>query len=322
MDNINTLKEVKPELLKNTTFHDLIAFKEELLKCMKDMKSEISTKLETEFKKYNDLMDKYQNKISSIEQSFLSKLNYIEEKEIVFLKIKSIKEELENNIMKQNIIINNCNKDLKNACFKYDKIIMDNLYVPTLIGQACQFQNLKEYILANKDSIDSCISFNKQKEIDLKLFKSKIDDNIIKFNYQTKTLLDNNTQLIKIKIEDFEKKYYHNLSEFRDAIKKLSLDTNQNRILINEKIKNENYEILKELQKQSNKNQNNISDLFYNINSMKNDINNIKNNLINIISLFPQTNSNKLEKEYNDIINKIKNQINIENNNYIYKKSE
>ena len=323
MDNDNASKENKPEIIKNTTFHDLIEFKEDILKLMKDMKSEVITKLTTEFKNYNTLMDNTQKKFSLFEKSFLSKLNYIEEKEKIFSKIKNIESELENNLMKQNIIINNCSKDLRNACFKYDKIIMDNLYIPSLIGHACQFPNLKEYILANKDTLDNCISFNKQKDMDLKLFKSKIDDNIIKFNFQTKTLLDNNNQLIKIKIEDFEKKFYDNLNEFQSAIKKLSLNINQNTIKINEKeIKNdETFEILKKVQKQSDKNQNNISNLFYNVNVMKNDISNIKKNLIHIISLLSQSNKN-LEKDYNDIINNIKNKINLENNNYIYERSE
>ena len=324
MDNSNEAKENKPEIIKSTTtFHDLIEFKEDILKLMKDMKSEVITKLTTEFKNYNTLMGNTQKKFSLFEKSFLSKLNYIEEKEKIFSKIKNIESELENNLMKQNIIINNCSKDLRNACFKYDKIVMDNLYVPSLIGHACQFPNLKEYILANKDTLDNCISFNKQKDMDLKLFKSKIDDNIIKFNFQTKTLLDNNNQLIKIKIEDFEKKFYDNLNEFQSAIKKLSLNINQNTIKINEKeIKNdETFEILKKVQKQSDKNQNNISNLFYNVNAMKNDISNIKKNLIHIISLLSQSNKN-LEKDYNDIINNIKNKINLENNNYIYERSE
>ena len=156
MENNQSSKENKPEIMKNASFLDLIVFKEEILKLMKDLKSEINSKLSSEFQKYRNLMNISQNKFLSIESSFLSKLNYIEEKEEILNKIKTIEEEFEKNLMKQNIIINNCSKDLRNACFKYDKIIVDNLYIPSLIGQACQFPNLKEYILANKDAIDSC----------------------------------------------------------------------------------------------------------------------------------------------------------------------
>ena len=324
MENNQSSKENKPEIMKNASFLDLIVFKEEILKLMKDLKSEINSKLSSEFQKYRNLMNKSQNKFLSIESSFLSKLNYIEEKEEILNKIKTIEEEFEKNLMKQNIIINNCSKDLRNACFKYDKIIVDNLYIPSLIGQACQFPNLKEYILANKDAIDSCISLNKQKDIDLKLYKSKIDDSIIKFNLQMKMTLDSNTELIKIKIEDFEKKFYNNLNEYQSAIKDLSLIINQNKIKISEQkiINNEKFEILKKFQKKSDKNENNINNLFDCINSMKNEINNIKSNLIGILSLISKNNNNNLTKEFGDIINNIKYNIYTESNNYAYENSE
>ena len=324
MDNNQSSKEIKPEIMKNASFLDLIVFKEEILKLMKDLKSEINSKVTSEFQKYRNLINKSQNKILSIESSFLSKLNYIEEKEEILNKIKTIEEEFEKNLMKQNIIINNCSKDLRNACFKYDKIIVDNLYIPSLIGQACQFPNLKEYILANKDAIDSCISLNKQKDIDLKLYKSKIDDSIIKFNLQMKMTLDNNTELIKIKIEDFEKKFYDNLNEYQSAIKNLSLNVNQNKIKISEQeiINDEKFEMFKKFQKKSDKNEKNINNLYDCINSMKNEINNIKNNLIEILSLLSKNMNKNMIKEFDDIINDIKFNINTENNNYIYEKSE
>ena len=234
MDNNKPSKENKAGIIKNISFLDLIVFKEELLTIIKDIKSEIAKKLASEFQKYNDLINKIQNKYSSLESTFLTKINFVEEKGEILSRIKNAEEAFENNIMKQSIIINNCNKELKNACYKYDKIIMDNLYVPSLIGQACQFSNLKEYILANKNTIDSCLSYNKQKDIDLKLYKSKIDESVIKFNYQMKMTLDNNTQLIKIKIEEFENKFNDTLNEIQSAIKKISLNTNSNKIKIKE----------------------------------------------------------------------------------------
>ena len=324
MDNDKPPHEIKQEIIKNVSFHDLIAFKEDLLNIMKDMKSEFGTKITSEFKKYNSLMDKFQNKFKFVESSFLSKLNYIEEKEDILSKIKETKEEFERHLMRQNIIINNCTNDLRNSCFKYDKIIMDNLYVPSLIGQACQFPNLKEYILSNKDAIDNCLIYNKQKDMDLKLFKAKIDESIIKFNFQMKMTLDNNTQFIKIKIEDFEKKYYDNLKEVQNAVENISLNINQNKIKINEyEIKNDEImELFRKIKKKSEKNEKNITNLYNSVNSMKNDISNIKRNLIEVLSLLSTKNNNKdIIKEFNDIINNINNHINTENNNYIYEHS-
>jgi hypothetical protein len=42
--------------------------------------------------------------------------------------------------------ISNVTKDLKTACYKYDKIFLDNLQIPGTIGDFCRFKNMKEYI--------------------------------------------------------------------------------------------------------------------------------------------------------------------------------
>jgi hypothetical protein len=42
--------------------------------------------------------------------------------------------------------INNMQKSLTSACYKYDKIFLDNLTIPGTIGDFCRFKNVKEYI--------------------------------------------------------------------------------------------------------------------------------------------------------------------------------
>jgi hypothetical protein len=42
--------------------------------------------------------------------------------------------------------ISNLQKTLTNACYKYDKIFLDNLAIPGTIGEFCRFKNVKEYI--------------------------------------------------------------------------------------------------------------------------------------------------------------------------------
>jgi hypothetical protein len=42
--------------------------------------------------------------------------------------------------------IGNLQKTLTSACYKYDKIFIDNLQIPGTIGDYCRFKNMKEYI--------------------------------------------------------------------------------------------------------------------------------------------------------------------------------
>ena len=307
-------KQIEAHAIKSVSFHDLIDFKEDMLTIMKEIKSDVNKKLNIELLNFNTLVEKAQNKINSLETSYLSKLNFLEEREKIFSKLQKIEEEIEKNLAKQNIDNDKINKDLSNACYKYDAFIIDNLQIPPLIGPQCQFPNLKEYILTYKDTLDSCIAFNKQKEIDFKMFKTKIDNIIAKFNIQSKMTLEHNSQLIKMKMEGLEKKMDENFADIRENIKTLSsnINVNWNKINDNEIKTTEKFEILIQFQKDLEEKDKNINDLYSNNDSMKNDIKTVKRNIAEALSLISKSNSSKnnMEKNFNDIINNLNKKIN------------
>jgi len=307
-------KQIEAHAIKSVSFHDLIDFKEDMLTIMKEIKSDVNKKLNIELLNFNTLVEKAQNKINSLETSYLSKLNFLEEREKIFSKLQKIEEEIEKNLAKQNIDNDKINKDLSNACYKYDAFIIDNLQIPPLIGPQCQFPNLKEYILTYKDTLDSCIAFNKQKEIDFKMFKTKIDNIIAKFNIQSKMTLEHNSQLIKMKMEGLEKKMDENFADIRENIKTLSsnINVNWNKINDNEIKTSEKFEILIQFQKDLEEKDKNINDLYSNNDSMKNDIKTVKRNIAEALSLISKSNSSKnnMEKNFNDIINNLNKKIN------------
>lgn len=42
--------------------------------------------------------------------------------------------------------LNQLQKDLSNSSYKYDRLYLDNLFIPGTIGDYCRYKNLKEYI--------------------------------------------------------------------------------------------------------------------------------------------------------------------------------
>ena len=81
-----------------------------------------------------------QNQESSYKVKILENLPELE---------KTVKNNSED-IFTQKIGITNCEKNLDSATKKYDKIVIENLNVPGLIGNSCQYKNLREYIEVNK----------------------------------------------------------------------------------------------------------------------------------------------------------------------------
>ena len=162
--------------------------------------------------------------------------------------------------------------------------------------------------------MDSCITFNKQKEIDFKMFKTKIDNIIAKFNIQSKMTLEHNSQLIKMKMEGLEKKMDENLTEIKDNVKTLSsnININWNKIKDNEIKTQEKFEILIQFQKDMEEKDKNINDLYLNNDSMKNDIKTVKRNISQALSLITKNNNSNanIEKNFNDIIKNLNKKIN------------
>ena len=52
----------------------------------------------------------------------------------------------QDNLNSHEIKLNGIQKNLKDACYKYDKIYLDNLNVPGVIGDFCKFKTLRDYI--------------------------------------------------------------------------------------------------------------------------------------------------------------------------------
>jgi hypothetical protein len=71
--------------------------------------------------------------------------------------------------------LNNLEKDLKAACYKYDRIFLDNLEVPGYIGEYCKFKNLKQYIEDNISTVQNILTFKDKHTLELKEYKDKLD---------------------------------------------------------------------------------------------------------------------------------------------------
>jgi chromosome segregation ATPase len=57
----------------------------------------------------------------------------------------------QDNLNSHELRINTLQKNLKDACYKYDKIFLDNLIVPGVIGDFCKFKTLRDYIEVDND---------------------------------------------------------------------------------------------------------------------------------------------------------------------------
>ena len=54
--------------------------------------------------------------------------------------------ETSDKLITHGVKLNGVQKDIKEACSKYDKIYLENLFIPGIIGEFCKFKNNREFV--------------------------------------------------------------------------------------------------------------------------------------------------------------------------------
>lgn len=171
-------------------------------------------------KKINSLNDKIAEVTNNV--NILSiKMSKIEENATNISKIKD-------QLTSQEIRLNNTTKDLGEACYKYDKMYLDNLILPGHIGDCCKFKNLREFLDYSVNQFGQFDLYKEKNTVDLKTYKERIEILIGKFNKQ---------------FENFNKASYDftnlKIAEVKEYIKEIAMTINSRFPEI--QIKNSNY---------------------------------------------------------------------------------
>ena len=181
-------------------------------------------------------------------------------------------------LISHEIRINNLNKEISDACYKYDKIYLDNLLIPGQIGEYCRFKNAKECF---NFLISQTASLNDYKEkmiIDFKTFKEKCDEyfkkvhNDIELNKEvfmkyttekSEIIMENCNEKINQYLKKLEEAKIENYSyalKLKESSDSLINETNKLFLLKGDILKNNN-ELKSKVQEMNNQCLENVSSL-------------------------------------------------------------
>jgi len=145
--NTNT---VNNDNTKNIT--EITKLREDVYEAIKENQKNITSShnslkdyLENKINNFDDIFEKLYMKIAEIQNTNITSKLKIE-------KIDSLQKFKENTSEQLTNLNNNYIKlqeDYNKSCNKYDKIYIDNLDVPGIVGDYCKYKNLREYIEVN-----------------------------------------------------------------------------------------------------------------------------------------------------------------------------
>ena len=202
--------------IKNYISNLLIFFKEDILKDVKQLGTEMDSKYKLSINKNDIKIIKMQEAIEAIQKN-LEKITTPKNKENPLLECtdKMTKQisKLEQTVNAQNLKIKNISTKFTENIYELDNKIKQCISHPLVIGPNCKYKTFHEFINFINDNMDNLIIF-KEKIYSLhKEFKNKTETNMNSYKLKLDYLLQNCNISISSKIREVEQEIKKNLNE-------------------------------------------------------------------------------------------------------------
>ncbi len=290
MDNENNINQ------NPLSYKELIYFKEEVYHSLKELEKKMNEKTIELIQSFTQKIETNQKNIEKFKNEtniFLTKEEFKSEKREI-IRESSNKNLNDEKLTTFQIQIDALRKDLTDSCFKYDKIFIDQLTLPGIIGDGCKFKGVKDYIKQNIEDLSNINYTNEKTLKDIRMGKAKMENRIKDFNIQIESYKQTINQNLNIKIAQFEEKLDERFVPIEGDIKKLMNEFN-----FPDKKKNyekEMKELIKNTKKEINDNIDKIKKMHLNtindLDSLKSDFKKMKKTVVDFSKI--------LAKQYED----------------------
>ena len=294
--------------------NDLIFFRNEILQDIKNVEKKIYeniSKLAEQLQTSNIINEQKNEYFKEKFEEVLIKVDTSAFQNKINDKMEKYKKKLDNKIINNNVKIIKMEKDLSNACYKYDKIFLTNMSSPGLIGDGCPYPTMKSFFIYLDKKMKELIltkdkAFSDFKE--LKFYIDKTFENFEKNMDKNEEEIENN---ITERFKDHDKLVKERLKVVEDRFDSIRLENSKqifniikNQEIINEKLKLElkKYSLINETLVNYYQNQNKIEKNNEKENKYKNLINSKSKRksvikTLNLNDIIPEL--KKIEESYN-----------------------
>ena len=131
---------------------DIILFKDETLKIIREMGKQLFEGIKQKSNELDSKIAEIESKLSKYKESNKRMYDIILEQKIYIEKIKNLNDfrsKAETRLLSFDIKLSNFFSELVSFKNRYDKIIVDNLTIPGIIGVSCKYNSIAEYISDN-----------------------------------------------------------------------------------------------------------------------------------------------------------------------------
>ena len=298
--------------MSDLTKKDFLYFQNDILADIKKLESKLTEKITNLYSYIQEITlsnEKRFTTFNTIIKTISDNNNGESEKKIIS-QIERLKKRVEDINVNNTSKITIMQRDLSNALFKYDKIVLDNLKINGLVGEGCQFINLKyfnEYV--NKKIKELNVAKDKANN-EIVIINEKIND----LSTQFKIGLENGriitNEMINKKSIEIDEKCLGRNNIVEDKIRDMKIENCKysNDLLSKaddlkvqwEKLESMKNELYTRFDEEKNKFKKNSEHLLHVFNSQKDEFDLIKSRFIEVRDLIKNV---RFKKNLNEIVN-------------------
>lgn len=226
---------------------DFLLFKNEVLRLLSKHEEKQKKKKRDEKNRYEDISKAQEEQLKRFSQRItdLSNTRFVEQAkldriECIGQKVEAISE----NVSINTIRLATCQRELANAIYKYDKIFMDNLTVPGLVGNYCKHKNLRDFIQFAQDNITNLLQSKGRDQASLQVYKDNIDLLIKQFSLKFDSILKQTFGYTKDAFAECTDNYKIAVQEIYDKMESVRLENSKYAVTL----KSQNEEFSKDLE--------------------------------------------------------------------------
>ena len=206
---------------------DLIYLQNEILKDIATIDKKYSdkiTQLTTALKNFQLMSDQKFALNNDKYELLLKKLESNEEIKKIKKEFSDLKRDINQNQMLNNNKLFNVEKDLKNACYRYDDLLSNNIFTPGLIGKGGKYQDLKTFRTHIDKKIAELVIYKEKNILDMKKFKEKTETAINQFNLRSESSENKYFEFCSNKINEAKLELMDKFNILEECINNLKIE--------------------------------------------------------------------------------------------------
>ena len=194
---------------KNITHNDMRFFQNDLLNDMKKLELQLNGKVTGINQILLTKISEYDSKFAKISENVTELISQMTERKYDNDRVEELlkmRNKFSDQIMENQSRISIIDKTLENALFKYDKIILDNLNVPGLIGIGSKFKNCASFFKFLENEYQANQKYKEEGIVNFKLLSDKLDLRLKKSEGEITKILQSVNQICDLKFEKIYQK--------------------------------------------------------------------------------------------------------------------